>query len=119
MSKSHLTDKSRSLRRNMTREEKHLWYDFLRHLKITVNRQKVIGNYIVDFYCHKAKLVIELDGSQHYENKGMIKDSLRNNELNELGILVIRYSDYEINHQFTEVCEDILKTINLRIMNEI
>ena len=60
---------AKMLRKNMTKEEKHLWYDFLKDLPITVNRQKVIGNYIVDFYCYKAKLVVELDGSQLYEKE--------------------------------------------------
>ena len=62
---SKLTNISKVLRKNMTREEKHLWYDFLKKLPVTVNRQKVIGSYVADFYCASAKLVIELDGSQH------------------------------------------------------
>ncbi len=66
---SNLTEFSQNLRNNMTKEESHLWYDFLKKLPITVNRQKVIGRYIVDFYCAEAQIVIELDGSQHYESK--------------------------------------------------
>ena len=66
----NLTEYSKKLRREMTKEERHLWYDFLKPLPFTFHRQKVIGSYIVDFYCAKAKLVIELDGSQHYEDAG-------------------------------------------------
>ena len=66
----NLTANARSLRRNMTKEERHLWYDFLKGLPVRVHRQKVIGNYIADFYIASAKLVIELDGSQHYEENG-------------------------------------------------
>ena len=65
-----LTASAKTLRKHMTREERHLWYDFFKQLPLTVNRQKVIGPYIVDFYCAEAKLVIELDGSQHYEDRG-------------------------------------------------
>ena len=70
-----LTDNAKNLRKNMTKEERHLWYDFLKTLPITVNRQKVIGNYIVDFYIATAKLVIELDGSQHYEESSIKKEN--------------------------------------------
>ena len=70
----NLTNISKTLRKQMTNEEKHLWYDFLKKLPITFNRQKVIGNYVVDFYCASAKIVIELDGSQHYEENGREKD---------------------------------------------
>ena len=69
-----LTGLSRVLRQNMTKEEKHLWYDFLKKLPQIVHRQKVIGNYIVDFYCAEAKLVIELDGTQHRTKEGMQDD---------------------------------------------
>ena len=68
---------SQELRTNMTKEEKHLWYDFLKKLPQTVNRQKVVGNYILDFYCADAKIAIELDGSQHYEQDGKEKDLVR------------------------------------------
>ena len=96
----------------MTREEKHLWYDFLKHLPQTVNRQKVIGNYVVDFYCATAKIAIELDGSQHYEEKGIKKDQERDQYLNELGITVLRYTNIDIHNNFDGVCFDILKHIN-------
>lgn len=72
-----LTPIARKLRKDMTREERHLWYDFLREYPIRFLRQKVIGSYVVDFYCAAAKLVVELDGSQHYEEKGIADDQTR------------------------------------------
>ena len=98
---------SQRLRREMTKEERRLWYDFLKLLPLTVNRQKVIGKYIVDFYCSEAKLVIELDGSQHYFPKGMLKDSERDAYLTGLGLTVLRYGNLQVKRSFKEVCEDI------------
>ena len=110
-----LTKYSQKLRKEMTKEERHLWYDFIHNLPYNFNRQKIIGNYIVDFYCAEAKLVIELDGSQHYEDLAKEQDLLRDNTLNEQGILVLRYSNYDVNNNFDGVCYDILKKIKDRI----
>ena len=93
----------------MTKEERHLWYDFLKTLPITVNRQKVIGQYIVDFYIASSKIAIELDGSQHYEDAGKLADAARDNFLKELGITVLRYSNLDVNKNFEGVCTDILQ----------
>ncbi len=109
-----LTPNARSLRKNMTKEERRLWYDFLRNLPVTVNRQKIIGDYIVDFYCDRAKLVIELDGSQHYTEEGKAKDEERDRFLEGLGLTVLRYSDHEINSEFTAVCDTIYTIIRKR-----
>jgi len=109
---SKLTVNAKSLRKNMTKEERHLWYDFLKILPITVNRQKVIGNYIVDFYIASSKIVIELDGSQHYEDKGIENDTKRDEFLTSLGIKVLRYSNLDINQRFKSVCQDILNNID-------
>ena len=109
---SRLTGNAKALRKNMTKEERHLWYDFLETLPITVNRQKVIGNYIVDFYIASAKIVIELDGSQHYEEKGIDNDAKRDAFLNGLGIKVLRYSNLDVNQRFESVCEDILNNLD-------
>lgn len=109
---SELTFHAKTLRKNMTREEKHLWYDFLKTLPLTVNRQKVIGKYIVDFYIASEKIVIELDGSQHYEEYGIRKDFARDNYLRELGLKVLRYSNLDINKNFEGVCRDILNHFN-------
>lgn len=91
----------------MTSQERHIWYDFLRNYPLAINRQKVIGNYIVDFYCAKAKIVIELDGSQHYDKSGKEKDKIRDDFLNSLSISVLRYSNRDINENFKAVCCDI------------
>ena len=109
---SKLTGISKVLRKNMTKEEKHLWYDFLKHIPQTVNRQKVIGKYVVDFYCASAKLVIEIDGSQHYEEKGKQIDRERDLYLNTLGITVLRYSNIDIQNRFDVICADILEHIS-------
>ena len=102
-----LTNNAKSLRKGMTKEERHLWYDFLKALPVTVHRQKVIGSYIVDFYTAKQKLVIELDGSQHYEADGMKKDIERDVCLQSQGLTILRYSNADINLRFQDVCRDI------------
>ena len=109
---SKLTGNAKALRKNMTKEERHLWYDFLKVLPVTVNRQKVIGKYIVDFYIATYRIAIELDGSQHYEDKGIENDTQRDTFLNNLGIRVLRYSNSDINQRFENVCQDILNEIN-------
>ena len=85
---SALTNNARALRKNMTKEERHLWYDFLRNYPIRFLRQKVIDHYIVDFYCHEARLIIELDGSQHYEKEGLLKDKIRTEQIENRGLTV-------------------------------
>ena len=104
---SALTANAQTLRSNMTKEERRLWYDCLKKLPVTVNRQKVFGKYILDFYCASAKIAIELDGSQHYEKDGQEKDRERDKYLNEHGITVLRYSNRDVNTQFRDVCEDV------------
>ena len=97
-----LTELAKSLRKNMTRHERHLWYDFLKGLPVMVHRQKVIGSYIVDFYIAEKKLVIELDGSQHFGIPGKKADALRDTFLREQGLTVLRYANSD------GVCTDIL-----------
>ena len=113
-SNPELTPFAQKLRKGMTKEEKHLWYDFLKKLPVTVNRQKVVGNYIVDFLCEDARLVIELDGAQHYSLEGRRKDAERDGYLNELGYLVLRYTDHDIRTDFEGVCLDIKRQIQDR-----
>ena len=99
-----LTPLAKQLRSEMTKEERHLWYDFLRTYPIRFSRQKVLGRYIVDFYSAKAKLVIELDGSQHYETDRVEKDEERTAFLNGYGLQVIRIPNHEVNENFEGVC---------------
>ena len=97
----------------MTKEERHLWYDFLKQLPITVHRQKVLGSYIVDFYIASAKLAIELDGSQHYEERNQIMDAKRDAYLSQIGCKVLRYSNADVNYRFGDVCEDIYNHLGI------
>ena len=110
---SKLTPNARKLRKEMTKEERHLWYDCLKLLPVTVHRQKVLGNYIVDFYIASAKLVIELDGSQHYEDAGRQKDEIRDAYLRNIGCHILRYSNADINQRFRTVCEDIYNHLQI------
>ena len=102
-----LTPNAQMLRKNMTREERHLWYDFLKSLPVVVHRQKVIGRYIVDFCIPSAKLVIEVDGSQHYTKEGNPADEERDDYLSSQGYSVIRFANSDVNQQFEAVCQDI------------
>ena len=95
---------AKELRKNMTKEEKHLWYDFLKNYSVKFSRQKVLGKYIADFYCAKANLVIELDGSQHYEDDRLINDKKRTEYLEQYGIKVIRISNLDVMKNFEGVC---------------
>ena len=110
MDKKHnakLTPIAKNLRKNMTKEERHLWYDFLRDYPARFYRQKVLGKYIVDFYCAKAKLVIELDGSQHYDTAEQEKDAERTAFLEQYGLCVVRIPNNAVNENFRGVCEHI------------
>ena len=95
---------AKELRKNMTKEERHLWYDFLKGYPIRFSRQKVLGKYIADIYCAKANIVIELDGSQHFEDEGLINDEKRNQYLMKYGIKVIRISNLDVLKNFEGVC---------------
>ena len=96
---------ARQLRKEMTKEERHLWYDFLRSYPIRFSRQKVLGKYIVDFYSAEAKLVVELDGSQHYEEENILKDAERTAFLKGYGLRIIRIPNNEVSRNFRGVCE--------------
>lgn len=102
---TQLTPIAKTLRKNMTKEERHLWYDFLRSYPVRFLRQKVIDNYVVDFYCRKARLIIELDGSQHYEEAALLKDKIRTKILEKRGLTVMRIPNIEVNRNFSGVCE--------------
>ena len=102
-----LTGNARQLRKNMTAEEKQLWYQYLRTYPVKFYRQRVMGHYIVDFYCAKAKLVVELDGSQHYDEAGLAYDRARTAYLESLGMTVFRIPNDQIWKNLRGVCEAI------------
>ena len=110
-----LVDNARTLRKEMTKEERHLWYDFLREHPLKFYRQKPIGDYIVDFYCLSARLVIELDGIQHYEAPGQEKDRKRTQALETLGLHVLRFSNLDVMQNFEGVCQSIQLELSRRI----
>ena len=99
----------------MTHQEKHLWYDFLKDYPVKIYKQRIIDNFVVDFYCHKAKLVIELDGSQHYTEKGELYDIARTEILKKHNLQVLRFTNSEIDEKFEGVCYMIDQTIRNRI----
>ncbi|MBR2639547.1 MAG: endonuclease domain-containing protein [Oscillospiraceae bacterium] len=106
-----LSENAKILRNNMTKEEKHLWYDFLKNHPVRFLRQKVLGKYIADFYSAEAKIVIELDGSQHYENENRIYDEKRTEFLEQYGLKIIRIPNGEINKNFEGICRYLDKQI--------
>ena len=108
---SKLTPRAQSLRKNMTKEERHLWYDFLKMLPVTIHRQRIIGRYIVDFYCAKIGLVIELDGGGHYTAEQIEKDNIRTKNLESMKLTVIRICNLDIDRNFRGVCEYIDLTV--------
>ena len=115
-----LVDYAKNLRKNMTKEEKHLWYDFLKDYPVRFIRQKIIGKYITDFYCAKAKVVIEIDGSQHYDLNGYTEyDKKREKFIEEYGIKIIRVLNGDIHKNFGKVCEDIDSIVMERIKEKI
>ena len=95
----------------MTKEEKHLWYDFLREYPVRFQRQKALGRYIADFYCAKARLIVELDGSGHYESQQEQYDRERTAYLERMGLHILRFSNLEIQRQFSGVCQRIHETV--------
>jgi len=103
--------RSGELRKGATKQENHLWYDFLRKHHLQFYRQRIIGSYIVDFYCPRAKLVIELDGSQHHEKESVEYDAIRTEYLNALGLSVLRFTNGEVDDNFEAVCQSIEKAI--------
>lgn len=100
-----LTHNAKNLRKNMTKEERLLWYEFLREYPVRFLRQKVIDNYIVDFYCSKARLIIELDGSQHFEGKGQHRDRIRTERIEARDLTVVRIPNNEVTENLSGVCE--------------
>ena len=111
----YILRRSQLLRKNMTKEERHLWYDFLKEYPVQFKRQVPFDNYIVDFYCFRAKLVVELDGSQHCEPEGLAYDQKRTAYLESKGLTVLRVSNLDVMRNFHAVCEMIDLAVQTRI----
>lgn len=111
---NQLLGRAKELRREMTPQERKLWYLFLRPYPLKFYKQRIIDSYIVDFYCTAAKLVIEIDGSQHYTEEGRERDEGRSAMLERYGLLVLRFSNREINTEFEAVCQMIHQTVQER-----
>jgi very-short-patch-repair endonuclease len=105
---------AQSLRRNATPQENHLWFDFLREFRPRFTRQRIIGNFIIDFYCPKALLAVEVDGSQHYSEAGIERDEERTAFLESLYIMVLRFTNHAVDKSFTAVCDKITLTVRER-----
>ena len=116
MSPHPLRDRSRELRKNATKQEKKLWYQYLNTFPVRMHRQMVIGYFIVDFYCHKAKLVIELDGGQHFDDEKLKKDEVRTAWLESRGLVVLRFTNLEVDQHFSGVCERIREVVEQRLV---
>ena len=106
---------AKSLRKNATPQENHLWYDFLHNYRPRFQRQKAIDGYIADFYCHDAKLVIELDGAQHFTPEGMAYDEARTHVLNAYDLIVLRFTNHQIDSEFRAVCTKIDAAVAARL----
>ena len=106
---------ARMLRKNLTPEEKHLWFDFLREFPVRFRRQERIGNYIVDFYCSKAGIVVELDGKWHNEESAQEYDFEREEYLKSLGLIVLRFENVDVHMNFNNICNIITDTVETRI----
>ena len=108
-------ENARHLRKEMTPHERKLWYLFLRKYSVKIYKQRIIGRFIVDFYCASAKLVIEVDGSQHYGPQGIEHDNERSLFLSELGLKILRFSNSDLDKNFQDVCEQIDIAIQERL----
>ena len=111
----NMLPRARKLRSNMTPQERHLWYDFLSAHPIRWYRQRIINSYIVDFYCSRARLVVEVDGSQHYTESGLINDAARTHILGLYGLEVIRFTNRDVEKHFESVCFEINRKIDERL----
>ena len=111
-----ILSRARELRKSMTPQERHLWYDFLKDYPVKIYKQRPIESFIADFYCSPAMLVIEVDGGQHFTEQGLAYDRERSAIFQSYGIQVIRFTNHEIDTQFDSVCNQIMRTIESRIL---
>ncbi len=114
-SNKRLITNARNLRKHATKEERHLWYDFISDYPVRFRRQFIIGDYIADFYCAKTKLVLELDGGQHYDPEAIERDKKRTEYFESLGIKVIRFSNLDVHGRFEGVCYTIDEAVKARL----
>ena len=114
-----LLDQAKELRKNMTPQENKLWYEFLKLYPVRVYRQRIIDSFIADFYCASAKLVIEIDGSQHFTSQGKAYDEERERIMQQYGIKTIRFSNFDIDFGFQNVCTCIHEEIQNRIKEKL
>lgn len=114
-----ISGKNHSTRKRATKQEQHLWFGFLRNYPIRFQRQKTIDYFIADFYCHAARLVVELDGSQHYDEQGLIYDKERAAILEQYGVKVLRFSNLEVERNFQGVCTAIDLAVDLAVKERI
>ena len=112
-----LLENARHLRREMTPHERKFWYLFLRRYPVKIYKQRIIGRYIVDFYCDSAELSIEVGGSQHYDPQGLADDAERSDVLKGLGLAILRFSNREVDREFGGVCAEIDRVIQCRLNN--
>ncbi len=110
-----LLGRARELRRAMTPQERHLWYDFLRDYPVKIYKQRIIDSFIADFCCASARLVIEVDGAQHFTPEGISCDAARTEAIQRYGLQVNRFTNHEIDREFEAVCDEIRRRINLRM----
>ena len=115
LTENEILRRSQALRKQMTKEERHLWYDFLKTYPIQFKRQYPIGYYIADFFCYQAKLIVELDGSQHYEPDEIAYDRRRTEYLQQQGYYVLRLSNLDVMKRFRSVCEYIDTVVQNRM----
>ena len=111
----YLTRYAQRLRKEMTPQERHLWYDYLRRYPVQFRRQVPTGEYVVDFYCSRARLAVELDGTQHYDEEARQADEIRTKSLAELGVMVLRFDNFRIERSFATVCEEIDRVVKERL----
>ena len=119
MSPSKMTQLARNLRNNSTPQERKLWHLFLSKFPLRFHRQKAIGACIVDFYCHKAKLVIEIDGGQHIEQKNQESDQKRTEYFRSIGLEVIRFTNRNVDNNFDEVCNEIIQAVKTKLGTDV
>ncbi len=106
---------SKMLRKNLTQQEKHLWYDYLANYPVRWYRQRILDSFVVDFFCYKALLAVELDGSQHYSERGLCQDAERTKVLEKYGIQVLRFSNIDVDTNFEGVCLVIDRAVKERL----